>query len=81
MPFDRVRVEMRLAALYERAADLSFHYFRVAPDGTESKLAVGEHMAVWAMPIAGKKATPRNWPSAIADALIARVRERQPLAS
>jgi len=81
MPFDRVRVEMRLVALYERAADLSFQYFRVAPDGSETKLAVGEHTAVWATPIASKKAIARDWPSKIIDALVDQTGERRPLAS
>ena len=81
MPFDRVRVEMRLAALYECAADLSFHYFRVAPDGSETKLAVGEHTAVWATPIARKKAIVQNWPSKIIEPLFDRMGERRPLAS
>lgn len=81
VPFDRVRVEMRLVALYESAADLSFHYFRVAPDGSETKLAVGEHTAVWATPVARKIAIVRNWPSTIADALFDRMEERRHLAS
>jgi len=81
IPFDRVRVEMRLVALYESAADLSFHYFRVAPDGSETKLAVGEHTAVWATPVAREKAIVRNWPSTIADALFDRTEERRHLAS
>jgi len=81
MPFDRVRVEMRLLALYERAADLSFHYFRVAPDGSETKLAVGEHTAAWGTPIAGEGATAQDWPSKIMMELLGRVRERRPLAS
>ncbi|NNE19650.1 MAG: hypothetical protein HKN10_14345, partial [Myxococcales bacterium] len=81
MPFDRVRVEMRLVALYERAADLSFQYFRVAPDGSETKLAVGEHRAVWATPVAREKAMAENWPSKIMEGLLDRVRERRPMAS
>jgi len=81
MPFDRVRVEMRLVALYERAADLSFHYFRVAPDGSETKLAVGEHTAAWATPIARNNAIVQNWPSNIMDALLNWMGERRPLAS
>ena len=81
MPFDRVRVEMRMLALYERAADLSFQYFRVAPDGSETKLAVGEHTAAWATPVARKKAIAENWPSKIMGGLLDRVRERRPLAS
>jgi len=81
MPFDRVRVEMRLVALYERAADLSFHYFRVAPDGSETKLAVGEHTAAWATPMARKNAIVQNWPLKIMEALLNRMRESRPLAS
>jgi enediyne polyketide synthase len=81
LPFDRIRVEMRLVALYERAADLSFHYFRVAPDGSESKLAVGEHTAVWATPVTRKKALPQNWPPKIVEALFDRMGERRHLAS
>jgi enediyne biosynthesis thioesterase len=81
MPFDRIRVEMRMLALYERAADLSFQYFRVAPDGSETKLAVGEHTAVWATPVAREKAIAENWPSKIMGGLLDRVRERRPLAS
>ena len=81
MPFDRIRVEMRMLALYERAADLSFQYFRVAPDGSETKLAVGEHTAAWATPVAREKAIAENWPSKIMGGLLDRVRERRPLAS
>jgi hypothetical protein len=81
MPFDRVRVEMRLVALYERAADLAFHYFRVAPDGSETKLAVGEHKAVWATPVARGKAVAKNWPSKIMQGLLNQIGERRPLAS
>ena len=81
MPFDRVRVEMRMVALYERAADLSFQYFRVAPDGSETKLAVGEHTAGWATPIARDKVIAKNWPSEIIEGLLNRAGERRPMAS
>ncbi len=81
MPFDRVRVEMRMVALYERAADLSFQYFRVAADGSETKLAVGEHTAVWATPVARDKAIAEYWPSKIMEGLLNRAAERRPLAS
>jgi enediyne polyketide synthase len=81
MPFDRVRVEMRLVALYERAAELSFHYFRVARDGSETKLAVGEHTAAWAAPVARNKAVAQNWPSEIIEPLLDRIGQRRTLAS
>ncbi|MGB5349650.1 MAG: type I polyketide synthase [Polyangiales bacterium] len=81
MPFDRVRVEMRMVALYERAADLSFQYFRVAPDGSETKLAVGEHTAGWATPVARDKVIAKNWPSEIIEGLLNRAAERRPMAS
>lgn len=65
----------------ERAADLSFQYFRVAPDGSETKLAVGEHSAAWATPVARGKPIAENWPSEIMEGLLNRAGERRPLAS
>jgi hypothetical protein len=68
-------------ALYDRAADLAFHYFRVAPDGSETKLAVGEHTAAWARPAATRQPDLQQWPSEILEALFERKEERRHLAS
>ena len=47
MPFDTVIVTVALKALHERGLHLAFEYHRLAPDGSRTKLAVGEHTAVW----------------------------------
>jgi acyl-CoA thioesterase FadM len=47
MPFDRILVTMGLKVLNTFSAALYFEYFRLEPDGTRIKLAVGEHLAVW----------------------------------
>lgn len=52
MPFDTVLVTMSLAALYRKGMDLEFEYFKINPDGTREKLAIGRHRAIWTMPSA-----------------------------
>ena len=64
-----------------RTTDLSFQYFRVAPDSSETQLAVGEHTAARATPVARGKAIAENWPSEIMEGLLNRAGERRPLAS
>lgn len=47
MPYDRIEVSMFLMALHECGTVLQFEYHKLLPDGQRSKLAVGQHVAVW----------------------------------
>jgi phosphopantetheinyl transferase/acyl-CoA thioesterase FadM len=47
MPFDRIEVAMALQALHRGGLTLHFDFYRVAEDGQRTKLAVGDHVAVW----------------------------------
>ncbi|MCP4129671.1 MAG: SDR family NAD(P)-dependent oxidoreductase [bacterium] len=47
MPFDTVKTTMALKGLYENGVKFYFEYFRVEPDGTKTKLAIGEQESVW----------------------------------
>jgi acyl-CoA thioesterase FadM/phosphopantetheinyl transferase len=55
MPFDRIKVKMYLTAVFERGVRLYFEYYRVSGD-THTKLAYGEHEALWIIPD-----TESNW--------------------
>jgi acyl-CoA thioesterase FadM len=50
MPFDDIEVVMTLEALHECGLQLGFAYFRVDPDGSRRKLALGEQECVWLEP-------------------------------
>ena len=47
MPFDRIRVAMNVAALYQRAVELTFDYYLVENDQVQRKLAHGKHKMAW----------------------------------
>ncbi len=47
MPFDRVIVSVALKTLKVCSVRLYFDFFREDEDGTRTKLAYGEHKAVW----------------------------------
>jgi acyl-CoA thioesterase FadM len=67
MPFDRLVVTMALKVLNTFSATLNFEYFRLEPDGTRIKLAVGEHLAVWVKRDDQGLPIPTPFPQAVLD--------------
>lgn len=47
MPFDQIRVQVSLDAMYEYGLHVRFEYLRVAEGGRDVKLAVGEQHVRW----------------------------------
>ncbi len=47
MPFDRIAVVLYLRSVRERGAIFGFEYFRVLPDGSRLKLAIGHQEVAW----------------------------------
>jgi acyl-CoA thioesterase FadM len=69
MPFDRIKVKMYLTAVFERGIRLYFEYYRVAGD-TYTKLAYGEHEAIWIIPAAESNWIPAPLPLQFKDKLL-----------
>jgi enediyne polyketide synthase len=67
MPFDRIVVTMALKVLNTFSATFYFEYFRLEPDGTRIKLAVGEHLAVWVKRDDQGQPIPTAFPQPILD--------------
>jgi acyl-CoA thioesterase FadM len=65
MPFDRIVVTMALKVLNTFSATFYFEYFRLEPDGTRIKLAVGEHLAVWVKRDDQSRPIPTPFPPAV----------------
>lgn len=67
MPFDRIVVTMALKVLNTFSAAFYFEYFRLEPDGTRIKLAVGEHLAVWVKRDDQGQPVPHPFPQSVLD--------------
>jgi acyl-CoA thioesterase FadM/NADP-dependent 3-hydroxy acid dehydrogenase YdfG len=67
MPFDRIVVTMALKVLNTFSATFYFEYFRLEPDGTRVKLAVGEHIAVWVKRDDQGQPVPTPFPQPVLD--------------
>jgi acyl-CoA thioesterase FadM len=70
MPFDRIEVAVGLKGLHRRGVTLHFEYYRVAEDGQRTKLAVGEHEAIWTDAATG---VPGELPSLVLSHLTGRI--------
>jgi anti-sigma regulatory factor (Ser/Thr protein kinase)/acyl-CoA thioesterase FadM len=60
MPFDRIEVVLSSRAVRECGAVLQFEYFRLLPEGSRQKLAVGEQEVAWVE--RGANGTPTSVP-------------------
>ncbi len=72
-PFDHIKVKMYLQAVYERSVSLVFEYFRVIPNGTQEKLAVGQQDAIWLVPNHQGKSVSAAMPSKVKITLLKKV--------
>lgn len=71
MPFDTIYATMSLQTLYRTGADLYFEFFKKEPDGRTTKLAFGNHKAIWMVRDASGKSVPSAMPKSFADTLLA----------
>jgi enediyne polyketide synthase len=67
MPFENIEVVMSLEALYDNGVTFGFDYFRVQPDSTKQKLAVGQQECVWLTKQEGTRVAGKLPPALIAD--------------
>ena len=70
MPFDQIQVTMSLRAAHEHGVSLAFEYFRLTPDGSRQKIAIGEHDAVWLTRKEAGKTVPAPLPQAVREVLL-----------
>jgi enediyne polyketide synthase len=78
MPFDVIHVTMGLKALYENGVDLSFEFFREDAQGSNIKLAYGDHRAVWMTKDQSGRSSSRPMPQEISEPLLAATRVLSP---
>jgi enediyne polyketide synthase len=71
MPFDAIEVIMSLEALHDNGITFGFEYFRVQPDGSRQKVALGEQESIWLVRRDGAPAA-----GFLPDPLMADLRER-----
>ena len=69
MPFDQVTTTMSLKALWPESILLHFDYHRLMPDGSLTKLAYGDHEAIWVRRDRDGTPQPAPFPEAVQNAL------------
>lgn len=74
MPFDTIEVSLSLDALHECGVTFGFDYFRVQPDGSRQKLAVGRQECLWITRQTGVS-HPGALPAALRDDLLQQLRQ------
>jgi hypothetical protein len=70
MPFEQIQVNMSLQAVYEHGISLIFEYFRLTPDGSRQKIAIGEHDTAWFTRGETGKAVPAPLLQVVQEALL-----------
>jgi enediyne polyketide synthase len=70
MPFDTIYVSMSLKNLFENGADLYFEFFKQDANSQKTKLAFGDHRAVWMTQKADGQWSPDPLPEPIGNALL-----------
>lgn len=70
MPFDTIYVTMYLKSLYRAGVDLYFEFFKLESDGQKTKLAFGEHRAVWMQRDNNGRSMPTPLPEPFTAALL-----------
>jgi len=70
MPFNTIYVAMYLKTLYRAGVDLYFEFFKLEPDGRKTKLAFGEHKAVWMQRDNNGRSSPAPLPEPFRGALL-----------
>lgn len=69
MPFDVIHITMALSGLYENGVELYFEFFREDADGTRTKVAYGDHRAVWMARDARGRSVAKSLPRKLAEPL------------
>lgn len=72
VPFDEIRVRMRLDELFERGARLDYDFHRVE-GARETKVAAGRGLVVWSNVRPGCAPVPVEWPQQALEVMLARV--------
>jgi enediyne polyketide synthase len=63
MPFDRIAVTLQVHRIWQRAVELYFEYFKLAPQNERIKLAYGHHTLTWASTDETDKYVPQDIPA------------------
>jgi len=71
MPFDDIRVKLRVRRIHEAGVDLESSFYRSTADSAETKIAVGRLGGVW-LQRRGERAVPAAMPEPLLNALFRR---------